>query len=115
MENPIKIDDLGVPLFSETSIYIQNPPVIPGEDRCERNSWKTFKKVMFGGSATYPHKVFGCLGNISFLRNDSSESRPIVHCWLEDPIHLLQFIPIAKDPTSSAKHNKTMIAFLDLS
>ena len=22
MENPIKIDDLGVPLFSETSIYI---------------------------------------------------------------------------------------------
>ena len=28
----MKMDDLGVPLFSETSIYIQNPPVIPGED-----------------------------------------------------------------------------------
>ena len=24
MENPIKMDDLGVPLFSETSIYISN-------------------------------------------------------------------------------------------
>ena len=38
MENPIKMDDLGVPLFSETSIYLfvffplafdQNPSVIP--------------------------------------------------------------------------------------
>ena len=24
MENPIKMDDLGVPLFSETSIYIMD-------------------------------------------------------------------------------------------
>ena len=24
MENPIKMDDLGVPLFSETSIYVQD-------------------------------------------------------------------------------------------
>ena len=26
MENPIKMDDLGVPLFSETSIYNQTEP-----------------------------------------------------------------------------------------
>ena len=29
MENPIKTDDLGVPLFSETSIYT-NPPIESG-------------------------------------------------------------------------------------
>ena len=40
MENPIKIDDLGVPLFSETSIYILEkicvwiPPVSPAGGMC---------------------------------------------------------------------------------
>ena len=30
MENPIKMDDLGVPLFSETSIYdLENVPLNP--------------------------------------------------------------------------------------
>ena len=29
MENPIKMDDLGVPLFSETSIYILNRVLNP--------------------------------------------------------------------------------------
>ena len=28
MENPTKMDDLGVPLFSDTSIYIQNACVV---------------------------------------------------------------------------------------
>ena len=27
MENPIKMDDLGVPLFSETSVFFQMSPV----------------------------------------------------------------------------------------
>ena len=38
---------------------IQNPPAIPGEDRCLDSK---HSQEMFGGSNTDPHKVFGCLG-----------------------------------------------------
>ena len=38
MENPIKMDDLGVPLFSETSIYFQMVKTAPisGEPQFDR-------------------------------------------------------------------------------
>ena len=36
MENPIKMDDLGVPLFLETSIYIYNIYII---DPCKMGSF----------------------------------------------------------------------------
>ena len=53
MENPIKMDDLGVPLFSETSVYFQMSPVkevspisrgskkkdLPGETNCRSDAW----------------------------------------------------------------------------
>ena len=30
MENPLKMDDLGVPLFSETAIYVTNMVIAQG-------------------------------------------------------------------------------------
>ena len=46
MENPIKIDDLGVPLFSETSIYIHT-----FEWTCGYRTSKAFGK--FGSKSNY--------------------------------------------------------------
>ena len=50
-------------LVSDTTLDIQNPPVIPGEDRCERNPQKNFTSGdVNGGSNTSSVLVFGCLG-----------------------------------------------------
>ena len=51
------------------SLDIQNPPVIPGEDRCLEPLNAFTEKEMFGGSFT-PILTFGshgCLGYITFL------------------------------------------------
>ena len=41
MENPIKMDDLGVPLFSETSIYIYIYIHIYGMEVSHRTCYKS--------------------------------------------------------------------------
>ena len=50
MENPIKMEDLGVPLFSETSIWIHldldprwNPMVVEDSTWTLMTSWKNLK------------------------------------------------------------------------
>ena len=37
MENPIKMDDLGVPLFSETSIYVRT--------KCHLGEWLFMEEI----------------------------------------------------------------------
>ena len=45
--------------YSFLTLDIKNPPVIPGEDRCVFGTpEKPFKKEMFRGSNTDPHKVW---------------------------------------------------------
>ena len=52
MDNPIKMDDLGVPLFSETSIYFQ--------DHCQI-ILKSLPLVCFGGSSCRWHHAYDSL------------------------------------------------------
>jgi len=42
MENPIKMDDLGVPLFSETSRYQTMPIVKAGVTVSKSSNWPIF-------------------------------------------------------------------------
>ena len=52
MENPIKMDDLGVPLFLETPIYTHP----------KNNEHETWKKAFFGkGNASTQTTIFGGL------------------------------------------------------
>ena len=54
MENPIKLDDLGVPLFSETSIYTF--PRDPGPPKLRMGAWNLLVSTMhFEGDWTPLH------------------------------------------------------------
>ena len=41
MENPIKVDDLGVPLFLETSIYYVHEGALKTQTGCLGSMWDT--------------------------------------------------------------------------
>ena len=111
-ENPIKIDDLGVPLFSETSIWNrQKPPVSSVEAETPRlvsTSWREgslpavsagfFGWVLFGGPTVQPQnyrktwqKCFICccrFVNHGYMR-DSSIDFQMVHVIVRDLRHYL--------------------------
>ena len=54
-ENPIRMDELAVPLFQETSMYSD---VVSGE-RLDKNPSETVFGVFFWGVQTLSQKVFG--------------------------------------------------------
>ena len=66
MENPIKMDDLGVPLFLETPIYAPRHPVIPPEVRC-------LIGMFLGSSHTFSGGGPGCLGYHKTILGGSSQ------------------------------------------
>ena len=64
MENPIKIDDLGVPLFSETSISIMKACEVQKSSKFRIGPWvgyfsKTLQAFWSEGDCTGSHWVWG--------------------------------------------------------
>ena len=70
MENPIKMDDLGVPLFSETSKLVET-----------RNHQRKYRNPHLWSGGQRIGRNFGCLANPEKLRSDVGAQDHVFDAW----------------------------------